>query len=75
MANILFEPGIDDAWFRFSSVVALNPTTNVHWYGKKGTKARRKLGHITSVADDLTTAERNVDAALAVLKAQSGAAA
>ena len=75
MANILFEPGIDDAWCRSSRVVALNATTNVHWYGKRGTKARRKLGHITSVDDDLSRAERSVDAAMAVLKAQSGAAA
>jgi 5-(carboxyamino)imidazole ribonucleotide synthase len=39
----------------------------VHWYGKKGAKALRKVGHITALAVDGDAAEHDVQAALRAL--------
>jgi 5-(carboxyamino)imidazole ribonucleotide synthase len=36
----------------------------VHWYGKKGVKPLRKMGHITALANDEQTAEREAQRAL-----------
>jgi 5-(carboxyamino)imidazole ribonucleotide synthase len=39
----------------------------VHWYGKKGAKPLRKVGHITALAADGSAAERATDTALRAL--------
>ncbi len=48
-------------------VNAWNRTTNVHWYGKRDGSPLRKIGHITSTADDLRSAQQQVTATLAAL--------
>lgn len=46
----------------------------VHWYGKKGEKPLRKVGHITALAADGDAALRSADAALRALSRDAGEA-
>lgn len=46
----------------------LQPDTHVHLYGKREVRRGRKMGHVTALADDLSTAEARARAAAAVIR-------
>lgn len=47
-------------------------SANVHWYGKQGGKALRKMGHITAIGADVASAELHAAATLAALREHRG---
>ena len=53
----------EPAWDR---VLAL-PGANLHLYGKDDPRRARKMGHVTFVAPTLAEAQRQLDAACAIL--------
>jgi 5-(carboxyamino)imidazole ribonucleotide synthase len=67
MKNILYTPELDvpDA----AGPISSEPSANVfvHWYGKKGVKPLRKIGHITALAADEQAAEQQALDALRAL--------
>jgi 5-(carboxyamino)imidazole ribonucleotide synthase len=73
MKNILYTPDLEvpDAAGAVSS--AQSATVFVHWYGKKGAKPLRKMGHITALAADEQSAEQDaLDALQAMTRDAAG---
>jgi len=69
MKNLLYTPALQHAG-KATTIDSSNGTTNVfvHWYGKPGGRALRKMGHVTALAADLETAGRSAAAALQALE-------
>ena len=71
MVNLLgFETSDADYTAQRSALAAL-PGATVHWYGKRGSRPGRKLGHITLVldSDDAAARQQQADQRLAEVRA------
>ncbi len=77
MKNILFSEPLS-GFCNNEAMTFANSAGDVftHWYGKKGSKPKRKMGHITALADDRTQAAAKAEEGLLSLieLAQEGAA-
>jgi 5-(carboxyamino)imidazole ribonucleotide synthase len=73
MKNVLYTPELENLCsvdsVRFASG---RGDVFVHWYGKKVGRPQRKMGHITALAADVQTAERNARQALKALSRIAG---
>jgi 5-(carboxyamino)imidazole ribonucleotide synthase len=74
MTNILNRPELSHGSF-VPRISEPEPGTRLHWYGKRGDKPLRKLGHITSTHQNLTAARTNANRALDALHGEQSAAA
>ena len=67
MSNILYS----DAWGEMPKLVSgmnrWDKSTHVHWYGKSGGKQFRKMGHITSLDENLNAAAQRAEDTLLAL--------
>jgi 5-(carboxyamino)imidazole ribonucleotide synthase len=62
MVNLLgFESSANDYPSQREALAAL-PDASVHWYGKQGSNAGRKLGHITLLLSGASPQERALEA-------------
>ncbi|MEM7217119.1 MAG: 5-(carboxyamino)imidazole ribonucleotide synthase [Pseudomonadota bacterium] len=61
MNNLLFEPAIERACVDGLTLDA--PDVHVHWYGKSDPRPGRKMGHLTTLAEDGASAAASADAA------------
>ncbi len=72
MSNMLYS----DGWAEMPKLACganrWDQYTHVHWYGKTGGKQFRKMGHITSVGEDLNTAARRAEDTLQALTQPPG---
>lgn len=77
MKNVLFSEPLTGLCDNDATIFA-NSTGDVvtHWYGKKGSKPKRKMGHITALADSPSRAAEKAEAGMLSLikRAQEGAA-
>ena len=64
MANTLFESNNAEACNADLGVDPFNDSTHIHWYGKRGAKTLRKMGHVTGTAGSIDLARTHVDQVL-----------
>jgi 5-(carboxyamino)imidazole ribonucleotide synthase len=69
MKNILYTPGLAPSPYPHDYA---DEDVYIHWYGKKGVKPLRKVGHLTALAADAETAEQKAQAALRSLSPDAG---
>ena len=69
MVNLLGGPNTDLA-ASLPAAMAASPTASIHLYGK-GERPGRKLGHVTTLGDDLVETRERARRAVAVLKGES----
>jgi 5-(carboxyamino)imidazole ribonucleotide synthase len=63
MRNILHSDALRGMPTLPCGTTRLAKSTNVHWYGKQGAKQFRKMGHITSLGDDVGAAAKRAEEA------------
>lgn len=77
MKNVLFSEPLQGLCDREAMIIS-NPAGDIvtHWYGKKGSKPKRKMGHITALSDNPAMAAAKAEEGLLRLieLAQEGAA-